>query len=964
MRSNYRSDLQDVPLRQQDGDSVGRATCSLVDRRSTSCSSVRLLTHMGEQAQCATEDAKSRRCGEQPLQPSLRQPVAGKGVAQRGVSQTRHVAQTCDSLDADSSASAHAMHGHEERGIWGKVEHNLARHPVPERCSSFNGFQSAPELDPMRFAHGSPHIAHKGLSRRFRGCAVGPVCEGVEGGTAFERPHVYARSPEEDLLWDDAAYADTMMQNSRSSRKGSIEERCQRGNACVPCFKPVPQTLCVRTSAEPCGKRSCVTPHTQLEQNSVLWDKRRACAEATEHSRDGSNESVDDLGFTTPASPEDLAYDEAQAIDSVFRQRSGSAGNQLLAYSRAVAATQEDSAELCTAITPRALDNDDAAGKAANGLLQQSACSPVSPSCVAQLLVNDSHVYLRVQGSENAAVLAADSEDPPAVSAADSKTHEVDSQVSQTLVSQGIEQDAVEGGHEAASGCTPVTVDSHDTPAEHHADCQEQGRGDVDLVSGPQEPADTSAGEATHVQGEGTSGSVQLNNSHKSAETDSPTNTFARALSLSLRRLSQSMNRVVDGQPVNQRAVQAHVCERLARKGQHVLALAEAFAQVGLAERLPAAMIVSTAPPSFWPSILVVYKLSKLILEHSTATAASDAGNGLSSCSAQTAPAVPHLRATPEYAPTCRAAEVQTARPVDQAGRHARQRSQPVVVDFPRQLPDEQHTFRFRKGFNVLDSAAEEESEEVVLYTSSIASLRKTAADTRRMRQILDAFQVTYQEVDLALQPRMRRRMLEISDDFNVLPQLHCRGKLIGDGDTCFDLHDFGELMPILINGDDPCGDGEDEPSESPSSEDATGDRHIFEKQSSASCDSSIQGPREFEKMELPGELLQKLQAGVESAALRACLAELPPEATRKEDADSGEHSVLSPSLCALTGLPCGDWKVDHVEASLAGSQTVLSEGKVSSGDTSMGSTVVIAAAANLWLSLVDEELPYLSKMS
>ena len=833
------------------------------------------------------------------------------------------------------------------------------------------------------------------FSARTRTQKAGAVCEGYQGETAYEQHHLYSHASEEEIAWGDGAYSEALLHQDM----GSAAPRRSHDNMSVPSFQSIPENAAVQEPSDSCCGSAQGSAQKGTRYASMLRQQHSACGEATDRSGDGSNESVDELGFTTPAVPEDLAYDEAQAINSLFRERSSGAGNQLLAYSKATASMAAAQPDPETAITPRASSSEAAAQGGADGLLQLASCSPVSPSCVAQLSVHDSHVHLLVHGGvDDTAMLITGKEScapdkgcsagmqSVAVEGIDDVGQaalvvgEAEARRSMAELAPSLEATCVAGSMECDAPQDAALLGRQRSQADSSAEVDEKRSLDTAgmepqcMKSGSEECAEDMQNVpklvcATHSsagQGAGSGDGGQPDTTTcPSDEAKSPTHVFARALSLSLRRISQSVTGAVDasGQPTDPRAVHAHVCERLARKGQHVLALAEAFARVGLAERLPAATIVGTAPPSFWPSIAVVHKLSRHILDHSIAQAAGDSENG--TCSAKTAPVVPQLRATVPVEPmTARGgARVQSARPSNPAGKHNAHRKDRIVVDFPRELPKEQHTFRFRHGFDILDSAAEEETEEVVMYTSSIASLRKTAADTRRMRQILDAFQVQYQEVDLALQPRMRRRMLEISDDFNALPQLHCRGRLVGDGDTCFDLHDFGELMPILLNGESPRVVGE-EPSdtESPVSlEVAAGDRHIFNHAPESCGLLCSNGPIEFEKLELPGELLHTLQVGVDSSALQVCLAELPPEAEEAPGSGAGSELAESP-LCALTGLPCGDWKVDRVDASFAGANASTSGGGCRSPEGESG-RAVIAAAANLWLSLVDEDLPSLGRI-
>ena len=87
---------------------------------------------------------------------------------------------------------------------------------------------------------------------------------------------------------------------------------------------------------------------------------------------------------------------------------------------------------------------------------------------------------------------------------------------------------------------------------------------------------------------------------------------------------------------------------------------------------------------------------------------------------------------------------------------------------------------------------------QVTLYMTSIAASRSVTATARRLGAILDAFAVPYECVDLSYDTHRRASMLAASGSATALPQLHAGGAYLGDADELLELHDFGELLPML----------------------------------------------------------------------------------------------------------------------------------------------------------------------
>ncbi|KAL6771805.1 hypothetical protein ACKKBG_A27870 [Auxenochlorella protothecoides x Auxenochlorella symbiontica] len=87
---------------------------------------------------------------------------------------------------------------------------------------------------------------------------------------------------------------------------------------------------------------------------------------------------------------------------------------------------------------------------------------------------------------------------------------------------------------------------------------------------------------------------------------------------------------------------------------------------------------------------------------------------------------------------------------------------------------------------------------QVVLYSTTSAATLKVKTDITKIRHILDAKKVPYEEVDLASTPERRASMLAGSEGLLALPQLHVDGRLVGVADSVQELEDWGELDALL----------------------------------------------------------------------------------------------------------------------------------------------------------------------
>lgn len=356
---------------------------------------------------------------------------------------------------------------------------------------------------------------------------------------------------------------------------------------------------------------------------------------------------------------------------------------------------------------------------------------------------------------------------------------------------------------------------------------------------------------------------------------------FARLLTLSMRRMASATEaeESFGATPVRRSVQQASVRQHLAEKCISMFGIAASAAQVGFNEGMTAQEIVAQTPGSFWAAVSMLERLARHMLRH---------------CGEQ---APPHALLSAD-------AELEGAELLGDADASAATAAR----------------------------AAGMRDEGLVLYMSSILTIRKAAAESRRLTQILEAFKLPFEEVDLAAVPHRRSRMIKAAGDMRELPQLHCCGCFIGTASACFELHDFGELIPMLqisLQQGGLAGAGED---------------------GAGGC-GVVRGP-----LPLPPDVLQRLHDGVESKPLAACLEHVP---VNGEDGDV-QDDVDSGDVCALTGLPCAGWRTDMLALSWRthGSSNEP-DAMIDHGSKEAGASLpVIVAAANLWLTLVDEKQP------
>ncbi|KAJ4843606.1 hypothetical protein Tsubulata_020306 [Turnera subulata] len=88
--------------------------------------------------------------------------------------------------------------------------------------------------------------------------------------------------------------------------------------------------------------------------------------------------------------------------------------------------------------------------------------------------------------------------------------------------------------------------------------------------------------------------------------------------------------------------------------------------------------------------------------------------------------------------------------------------------------------------------------EAVILYTTSLRSIRKTFEDCHSIRFLLESFKVMFYERDVSLHLAYREELWWTLGSRQIPPRLFIRGKYIGGADQVVTLHEQGRLMKLL----------------------------------------------------------------------------------------------------------------------------------------------------------------------
>ncbi len=88
------------------------------------------------------------------------------------------------------------------------------------------------------------------------------------------------------------------------------------------------------------------------------------------------------------------------------------------------------------------------------------------------------------------------------------------------------------------------------------------------------------------------------------------------------------------------------------------------------------------------------------------------------------------------------------------------------------------------------------ESNHIVLYMKGTAQMPRCGFSLRAV-QVLEHYGVPFKDVDILADPEIRVRLSEYSN-WPTIPQLFVNSELVGGSDIMLELHQRGELLPIL----------------------------------------------------------------------------------------------------------------------------------------------------------------------
>lgn len=88
------------------------------------------------------------------------------------------------------------------------------------------------------------------------------------------------------------------------------------------------------------------------------------------------------------------------------------------------------------------------------------------------------------------------------------------------------------------------------------------------------------------------------------------------------------------------------------------------------------------------------------------------------------------------------------------------------------------------------------ESSPIILYMKGTKDM-PMCGFSNSVVQVLNNYGVEYRDENILVDPEIRVRLSEYSN-WPTIPQLFVKGELIGGADIVVELHDKGELLPIL----------------------------------------------------------------------------------------------------------------------------------------------------------------------
>ncbi|CAJ1937229.1 unnamed protein product [Sphenostylis stenocarpa] len=89
-------------------------------------------------------------------------------------------------------------------------------------------------------------------------------------------------------------------------------------------------------------------------------------------------------------------------------------------------------------------------------------------------------------------------------------------------------------------------------------------------------------------------------------------------------------------------------------------------------------------------------------------------------------------------------------------------------------------------------------SDTVVVYTTSLGGVRKTFEDCNRVRDVLEAHRVVFDERDVSLHGDFLREVKELGGEGVALPRVFVKGRYVGGLEELVELNETGRLGRIL----------------------------------------------------------------------------------------------------------------------------------------------------------------------
>ncbi|KAH6822637.1 hypothetical protein C2S53_008078 [Perilla frutescens var. hirtella] len=89
-------------------------------------------------------------------------------------------------------------------------------------------------------------------------------------------------------------------------------------------------------------------------------------------------------------------------------------------------------------------------------------------------------------------------------------------------------------------------------------------------------------------------------------------------------------------------------------------------------------------------------------------------------------------------------------------------------------------------------------ADAVVVYTTSLGGVRRTYEDCNRVRQLMETYQVVFDERDVALDGGFLSELRELVGEGAAVPRVFVKGRYIGGAEEVVGLNETGRLSRIL----------------------------------------------------------------------------------------------------------------------------------------------------------------------